>query len=109
MVAPGISPYGPSKAGLEAASASWAKDLEGTGVTVNVLVPGGAANTRMVPPEAMPDRARLVQPAVMVAPIQWLMSRHSDGVTGRRFIGKDWDPALDPATAAAAAGAPAAW
>lgn len=109
MIAQGMSPYGPSKAGLEAASAAWAKDLAGTGVTVNVLVPGGAANTRMVPPEVEPDRARLVQPVVMAAPIQWLMSRQSDGVTGRRFIGKNWDPARDPAEAAAAAGAPTAW
>jgi NAD(P)-dependent dehydrogenase (short-subunit alcohol dehydrogenase family) len=27
-----------------------AKDLAGTGVTVNVLVPGGVTNTGMVPP-----------------------------------------------------------
>ena len=26
-----------------------AQDLEGTGVTANVLVPGGPANTRMIP------------------------------------------------------------
>jgi NAD(P)-dependent dehydrogenase (short-subunit alcohol dehydrogenase family) len=37
-----VSPtYGPSKAALEALSAIMAKDLDGTGVTVNVLVPGG--------------------------------------------------------------------
>jgi len=103
------SPYGPSKAALEAATLAWSRDLDGTGVTVNVLIPGGAADTRMVPVAIAPDRAALVQPKVMVAPIQWLMSRHSDGVTGRRFIGKDWDPALDPAAAAAISGAPAAW
>ena len=37
----------------------------------------------------------------MAAPIRWLMSRDADGVTGRRFIGKDWDPSLDPARAMA--------
>jgi 3-oxoacyl-[acyl-carrier protein] reductase len=45
----------------------------------------------------------------MMAPIAWLMSAASDGVTGRRFIAKQWDPALDPAAAAAKAGAPAGW
>ncbi len=45
----GSSPYGPSKAALEMASEIWAKDLAGTGVTVNVLNPGGGANTPGAP------------------------------------------------------------
>lgn len=56
----------------------------GTGVTVNVLVPGGAADTPMVPQFAAPDRSKLISPEVMVAPMVWLMSRASDGVTARR-------------------------
>jgi NAD(P)-dependent dehydrogenase (short-subunit alcohol dehydrogenase family) len=36
-----VMPYGAAKAALEAMSAVWAKELEGSGVTVNVLVPGG--------------------------------------------------------------------
>jgi len=104
-----MTPYGMAKAGLEAATSAWAKDLAGTGVTVNVLVPGGAANTRMVPREVEPDRAKLVDPAVMRAPIQWLMSRQSDGVTGKRFIGREWDPNLAPDEVAKAVGKPAAW
>jgi 3-oxoacyl-[acyl-carrier protein] reductase len=109
MVAEAFSPYGPSKAAIEAATVIWSKDLAGTGVTANVLIPGGAGNTRMVPPEEVPDRAALVQPEVMMAPIAWLMSPASEGVTGRRFIAKEWDPKLDPAQAAAKAGAPAGW
>lgn len=103
------TPYGPAKAGLEAATSIWAKDLAGTGVTANVLIPGGAANTPMVSVEVEPDRAKLIQPDVMRAPIQWLMSRRSDGVTGKRFIGKDWDARLDADAAAALAINPAAW
>lgn len=109
MVAEGFSPYGPSKAAIEASTATWAKDLASTGVTVNALVPGGAGNTRMVPDYEETDRAKLVQPEVMMAPIKWLMSAQSDGVTGRRFIAKDWDPSLPPAAAAAKAGAAAGW
>ncbi len=109
MVLEGFSPYGPTKAALEAASVIWAKDLAHTGVTVNVLMPGGAGNTRMIPLDEMPDRGKLVQPDAMRAPIVWLMSAASDGVTGRRFAANQWDPALAPAVAAAKAGAPAGW
>ena len=48
----GGAPYGPSKAGHEALVAIMAQDFEGTGVTANVLTPGGATATNMViPPE----------------------------------------------------------
>ena len=107
MMLEGFSPYGPSKAALEAATAIWAKDLARTGVTVNALLPGGPANTRMIPQDEVRDRATLVQPEVMTAPIVWLMSAASDGVTGRRFVGREWDPALDPRAAAVTAAAPA--
>jgi NAD(P)-dependent dehydrogenase (short-subunit alcohol dehydrogenase family) len=43
----GFSPYGPSKAALEAATAGWARELDGTGVTVNALLPGGITDTAM--------------------------------------------------------------
>ena len=109
MTRPGWTPYGPSKAALEASTAIWAGDLEGTGVTVNVLIPGGPANTAMVPPASSPDRDAMIQPAVMAAPIRWLLDRASDGVTGRRFLAVRWDPSLAPEDAAEAASAPAAW
>ena len=109
MVMDGFSPYGPSKAALEAATVIWSKDLAGTGVTVNALLPGGPGNTRMIPVEEIPDRSKLIQPEVMMAPIVWLMSPQSDGVTGRRFVAKQWDPSLDPRIAAQNAGAPAGW
>ena len=41
----GFSPYGPSKAALESETIIWAQDLDGTGVTVNALLPGGATDT----------------------------------------------------------------
>jgi 3-oxoacyl-[acyl-carrier protein] reductase len=109
MVMDGFSPYGPSKAALEAATVIWSKDLAHTGVTVNALLPGGPGNTRMIPLEEVPDRSTLIQPEVMMAPIAWLLSAASNGVTGRRFIAKDWDSALPPSEAAKKAGAPAGW
>ena len=42
------SPYGVTKAAIEAETLIWAQDLKGTGVTVNSLIPGGAADTDFV-------------------------------------------------------------
>jgi 3-oxoacyl-[acyl-carrier protein] reductase len=98
MTRGGFTPYGPAKAAMEAASAAWAEELAGTGVTVNALLPGGAADTPMVPHASVSDRTTLVAPGAMVAPIVWLTSPAADGVTGLRIIGKDWDPAVPAAT-----------
>jgi NAD(P)-dependent dehydrogenase (short-subunit alcohol dehydrogenase family) len=102
-------PYGQSKAALEGASSAWAEDLAGTGVTVNVLVPGGAADTPMVPQESRADRSTLVRPDAMVAPVCWLASDDSDGVTGLRFIGRDWDVTKPGKEAMKGCSAPIAW
>ena len=93
MVRTGYSPYGPSKALLEAASRVWAQDLAGTGVDVNVLLPGGAADTDLLPPSANKKGAdgNLLSPAVMRDPILWLVSDQSIGRTGERYIGRLWD------------------
>jgi NAD(P)-dependent dehydrogenase (short-subunit alcohol dehydrogenase family) len=108
MLNAGNPTYGPSKAALEALSAIMAKDLDGTGVTVNVLVPGGITNTPMVSDEAGFDRAKMIQPEVMVPPLLWLVSDAAK-VTGRRFLGVHWDAALPPEQAAEKSGAPVAW
>lgn len=109
MIREGSPTYGPSKAALEAFSAIMAKDLAGTGVTVNVLVPGGVTNTGMVPLEAGYAREEMIQPDVMAPPLVWLLSDPAGGVTGRRFLGVHWDPSLPPEQAAEKAGAPVAW
>ena len=109
MLEEGFSPYGPSKAALEAQSAIWSKDLKDTGVTVNILVPGGAADTPFVPDRINFDRARLVRPEVMAAPIVWLISDESNGVTGSRFVGRLWNGNLPPSEAAAQNKAPIGW
>ena len=88
----GFTPYGPSKAALEAATVAWAAELEGTGVTVNAILPGSGADTRRVPVRPDQDRSALVPPGAMVGPILWLMSPAADGVTGKRIVGKEWSP-----------------
>jgi NAD(P)-dependent dehydrogenase (short-subunit alcohol dehydrogenase family) len=109
MLNAGSPTYGPSKAALEALSAIMAKDLDGTGVTVNVLVPGGVTNTPMISDEAGFDRTSMIQPEVMAPPLVWLVSDAAAKVTGRRFLAIHWDPAMAPEQAAEKAGAPVAW
>jgi 3-oxoacyl-[acyl-carrier protein] reductase len=91
------SPYGPSKAALEAATLVWAEELIETKVTVNSLGPGGSVNTKFGSgqiPNAGMDATVIVPPAL------WLASEASDGVTGCRFIAKHWDAGLPPDEAA---------
>jgi NAD(P)-dependent dehydrogenase (short-subunit alcohol dehydrogenase family) len=109
MYRAGIQPYGGSKAANEAHLLALSQELAGTGVTANVLVPGGAANTRMVSVGQQPDRSKLIEPDVMVTPLTWLCSNASDGINGQRFIAMHWDKTLPPAEAAKKAGAPMAW
>lgn len=109
MLRKGYAPYGPTKASAEALSAVMAADLEGSGVTVNVVTPGGVVNTQMIPQEAPFARDELVQPEVMLPPLDWLCSDAADTVTGQRFLGVRWDPRIAPEEAARTAGAPIGW
>ncbi|MEJ0069077.1 MAG: SDR family oxidoreductase [Pseudomonadota bacterium] len=109
MLRGGFAPYGPAKAALEAWSASLAKELAGSGITVNVVVPGGPADTPMVPQRDFPDRAALVPPGRMAPPMLHLCSAAGGAITGQRFVAAHWDPALPAADAARAAGAPIGW
>ena len=102
-------PYGPAKAGLEAMSAGHAGEFEGTGVTVNVVVPGGPSDTPMVPMESGFERSAMVPPAAMVPPILWLCSEAGGAHTGHRYIAADWDTAANPEVAATGCRAPIGW
>jgi len=105
----GGTPYGPSKAGHEALVAAMAQELEGTGVTANVLVPGGATYTNMTASNTAYDKDQLIKPEVMQAPVVWLSSDASEGFTGRRIIAYFWDESLPLAERLEKASAPAAW
>jgi NAD(P)-dependent dehydrogenase (short-subunit alcohol dehydrogenase family) len=107
MVREGSLLYGSSKAAAESAMAVLSADLSGTGVTSNVLVPGGVTNTPLVGEAG--NRDKMLQPEIMVRPALWLMSDEAAAVNGRRFIAADWDTSLPDAQAAEKAGAPIAW
>ena len=109
MYLAGAGCYGPSKAALEAHTRIMAQDLEDTGIGVNILIPGGPVNTRMIPEETGIPREALIQPDVMVRPIIWLSSDDSDGIHCMRFIAALWDPELHREARIEKAGAPVAW
>ena len=102
-------PYGSAKAALEAQTAVLAAQLEGSGVTANVLAPGGfvkPAPLRMPNGEIIrPDYG----PAIMEAPIQWLASDDSNRVNGKRIIAARWNPSVEAAALEGDAIRPIGW
>jgi NAD(P)-dependent dehydrogenase (short-subunit alcohol dehydrogenase family) len=109
MLRGGFHPYGPCKAGLEAMSAGHAQEFAGTGVTVNVVVPGGPSDTPMVPEASGFKRADLIPPGVMAPPIVWLCSEAAAGITGNRYVAAQWDTAKPAEQAERECRAPIAW
>ena len=105
MMRKGFVPYGPTKAALEAWSLILSRQLEGSGITVNVVLPGRPVDTAIVLGD---DRSALISPDVMSAPMLGLFTEAGGAVTGQRFIAVEWDESLgtDPA---AQQHAPAAW
>jgi len=109
MLRGGFHPYGPCKAGLEAMTSGHAKEFANTGVTVNIVVPGGPADTPMVTDASGFQRKDLIPPAVMAPPIVWLCSEAADGISGNRYIAAQWDAAEAPEQAEQKCRAPIAW
>ena len=87
----GFVPYGPSRAGSEALSRIMAADLRDTGVTVNLLLPGGATVTGMLPADAVPEDQRFLEPAVMGPPIVWLASDEAAGLHDERIVAIEFE------------------
>lgn len=90
----GFVPYGPSRAGAESLSLIMAEDLREANVDVNMLLPGGATETGMIPEqhkEAIKAQFDLLSPGVMAEPIVFLASDASDGLTGERIVASEFD------------------
>jgi len=88
----GFVPYGPSRAGAESLSLIMTEDLRPHGIAVNLLLPGGATLTGMIP-DSLPEehRASLLAPEVMGPPIVFLASPEAEGLTGERIVVRDFD------------------
>jgi len=88
----GFSPYGPSKAALESMSIIWSQELEGSRITLNVLLPGGATDTGMIPDSfSESQRSELINPAVMGPPAVYLASDEAKEMNGQRIVAIEWN------------------
>ena len=92
----GFVPYGPSRAGAEALSLIMTEELRPYGVAVNILLPGGATATGMIP-EELPEAARsgLLSPEIMGPPVVFLASAGAEGLTGERIVAVEFDAWLN--------------
>jgi NAD(P)-dependent dehydrogenase (short-subunit alcohol dehydrogenase family) len=104
-----ILPYGASKAAMEAMSAIWANELAGTGITVNVVIPGGPTDTAFIADGSGIPRDRMLQPGIMGPPVSWLISNLSQAMNGKRIIAARWDDKLAPDEAMQNACRPIGW
>lgn len=101
MLRLGGSSYGGAKAFVEVASRVWAQELAGTGVTVNVLLPGQPIDTGIRRGPVINDKVAHI--SIMRAPTLWLASDLSNGHTAQRFLASRWDESLPLAERIAAA------
>ena len=94
MTARGQIPYGPSKAGAEAMTKILSDELSEKGITVNLLCPGGFTDTAMAPKgaveAALKEGRTVLSPDIMNEAVLFLASEDSDGITGEKFVGKEF-------------------
>lgn len=108
MINAGTGPYGPSKAALEAYAAILADELKGR-ASVNVLIPGGAVDTPMIPSQGNVRRSEFLNAGVMIPPLMYLLSEEGRSVTGRRIRANLWAASEKQDQALEQASAPIAW
>ena len=95
MTRKGSIPYGPSRAASEAMSVSLSEELWDAGITVNVICPGGVTDTAMTTPAMKAAHQRkqhpILPPDIMNPVILFLASPASEGITGEKIIGKEFE------------------
>ncbi len=108
MVRRGFVPYGPSRAASESLSAIMTEDLRPFGIAVNMLLPGGATRSGMIPSELPDDRPPVLPAEIMGPPAVFLASSEADGLTGARIVAREFDAWLADYRARRSGGGPGA-
>lgn len=111
-----IAPDGPAKAAHEALVSVIARQVKGTGVTANVLTPGGSTATNLrttsTPYSSAPaaeESGDQMPPEIMQPPLLWLVSPAADGVNSQRIIAQFWDEELPIEERLEKVSSPAGW
>lgn len=85
------SQYGAAKAALTALARSWALELVGRGITVNVVAPAATETAMLVdpdrailPPET-PPLGRRIRPGEVAALVSYLLSEDAAAITGQEI------------------------
>jgi gluconate 5-dehydrogenase len=94
MRMPGMIPYGPTKAAMDAFSDSIAEELAPHHITVNILEPGGAAKTGFLPigPEdTFFENFDLLEADILNKAILFLASPRAEQINKERIIAKEFN------------------
>jgi len=88
---PGWGAYGISKSGIEGMSKTWASELDGTGVRVNVVDPGDMNTPMHRAAEPDEDPSEWADPKDVVPVFLYLASDISKEINGQRFHAQEFD------------------
>ncbi len=89
----GFAPFSTTRAAVDTLTMIMAKEFEGTGITANVLTPGGFVRGGMFPQSAPEDAfGKLLDAEILGPPAVFLASHDSDGINGRHIIASEFRP-----------------
>ena len=94
MTREGQIPYGPARAAAEAFSVILSKELKKYSINVNVILPGGASRTGLIPEafrEEYEKRGDLLGADILNRVILFLASPLAENLNGERIIAKEFD------------------
>jgi NAD(P)-dependent dehydrogenase (short-subunit alcohol dehydrogenase family) len=89
----GFSPVSPARAATNTLTDIASLELQGTGVTANLLTPGGFVKGGMIPADAQEKNfGRFLPPEIMAEPAIFLASGEASGLNGAHIVASRFNP-----------------